>query len=36
MAPKSKDNNPTGLGRAIINRQTKDARKREDSGLVGR
>jgi hypothetical protein len=33
-APKTKNTNPSGLGRAIINRRTKDARQTEGSGLV--
>jgi len=33
-APKPRDLNPTGLGRAIINRKAKDARKMQESGLV--
>ncbi|THV06027.1 P-loop containing nucleoside triphosphate hydrolase protein [Dendrothele bispora CBS 962.96] len=33
MAPKSKDHNSSGLGRAIINRQVKDARKKQESGM---
>ncbi|KAF4623268.1 hypothetical protein D9613_002142 [Agrocybe pediades] len=30
---KGRDHNPSGLGRAIINRKVKDARKAEESGL---
>ncbi|TFK36883.1 P-loop containing nucleoside triphosphate hydrolase protein [Crucibulum laeve] len=33
MAPKHRDLNPSGLGRAIINRKVKDARKMQESGL---
>ncbi|KIK10512.1 hypothetical protein PISMIDRAFT_617999 [Pisolithus microcarpus 441] len=33
MAPKQKNLNPSGLGRAIINRRVKDARERQESGL---
>ncbi|KAF8807756.1 P-loop containing nucleoside triphosphate hydrolase protein [Phlegmacium glaucopus] len=33
MAPKTRDPNPSGLGRAIINRKVKDARKAHESGL---
>ncbi|KDR85376.1 hypothetical protein GALMADRAFT_354874 [Galerina marginata CBS 339.88] len=33
MAPKVRDQNPSGLGRAIINRKVKDARKAQESGL---
>ncbi|KIY63753.1 P-loop containing nucleoside triphosphate hydrolase protein [Cylindrobasidium torrendii FP15055 ss-10] len=34
MAPlKGRDHNPAGLGRAIINRKVKDARRMEQSGL---
>lgn len=33
-APKAKNPNPSGLGRAIINRRAKDARQTEGSGLV--
>ncbi|KAI0080368.1 P-loop containing nucleoside triphosphate hydrolase protein [Panus rudis PR-1116 ss-1] len=33
MAPKGKDRNPSGLGRAIINRKTKDAKTAIESGL---
>ncbi|KAF9527776.1 P-loop containing nucleoside triphosphate hydrolase protein [Crepidotus variabilis] len=33
MAPKGRDPNPSGLGRAIINRKVKDARKAHESGL---
>ncbi|KIM47835.1 hypothetical protein M413DRAFT_439514 [Hebeloma cylindrosporum] len=33
MAPKGRDPNPSGLGRAIINRKVKDARKLQESGL---
>jgi hypothetical protein len=33
QAPK-KEQNPSGLGRAIINRKAKDARKMQESGLV--
>ena len=29
-----RDPNPSGLGRAIINRRVKDARKAYESGLV--
>jgi hypothetical protein len=29
-----RDPNPSGLGRAIINRKIKDARKAHESGLV--
>ncbi|PPQ62960.1 hypothetical protein CVT24_006066, partial [Panaeolus cyanescens] len=32
-APKGRDPNPSGLGRAIINRKVKDARKAQESGL---
>lgn len=32
--PKAKNPNPSGLGRAIINRRAKDARKTEGSSLV--
>ncbi|KAG6854229.1 hypothetical protein C0991_009247 [Blastosporella zonata] len=31
--PKPKDPNPSGLGRAIINRKVKDARRQQESGL---
>ena len=31
---KGRDPNPSGLGRAIINRKVKDARRAEESGLV--
>ncbi|KAF9020316.1 P-loop containing nucleoside triphosphate hydrolase protein [Hymenopellis radicata] len=31
--PKGRDHNPSGLGRAIINKKIKDARKMEESGL---
>ncbi|KAF8913034.1 P-loop containing nucleoside triphosphate hydrolase protein, partial [Gymnopilus junonius] len=31
--PKGRDHNPSGLGRAIINRKVKDARKAQESGL---
>lgn len=34
-APTAKNPNPSGLGRAIINRRAKDARQTERSGLVG-
>lgn len=34
QAPKGRDQNPSGLGRAIINRKVKDARKAQESGLV--
>ncbi|KAF8549042.1 P-loop containing nucleoside triphosphate hydrolase protein [Imleria badia] len=33
MPPRQKDQNPSGLGRAIINRKVKDARERQESGL---
>ncbi|KAF9477541.1 P-loop containing nucleoside triphosphate hydrolase protein [Pholiota conissans] len=33
MAPKGRDQNPSGLGRAIMNRKLKDARKMQESGL---
>ncbi|KAK2461620.1 hypothetical protein APHAL10511_006083 [Amanita phalloides] len=33
MAPRGKEHNPSGLGRAIINRKIKDARKAQESGL---
>ncbi|KAF9456157.1 P-loop containing nucleoside triphosphate hydrolase protein [Collybia nuda] len=33
MTPKPRDSNPSGLGRAIINRKVKDARKVQESGL---
>jgi hypothetical protein len=33
-APTAKNPNPSGLGRAIINRRAKDARQTERSGLV--
>jgi hypothetical protein len=33
-APKAKNPNPSGLGRAIINRRAKDARQTEGSSLV--
>ncbi|KAF8633007.1 hypothetical protein AX15_001604 [Amanita polypyramis BW_CC] len=33
QAPKGKEQNPSGLGRAIINRKIKDARKAQESGL---
>ncbi|KAF5385140.1 hypothetical protein D9615_001368 [Tricholomella constricta] len=33
MAPKPKNPNPSGLGRAIINRKIKDARKQQESNL---
>ncbi|KIJ64999.1 hypothetical protein HYDPIDRAFT_124392 [Hydnomerulius pinastri MD-312] len=33
MPPRQKNQNPSGLGRAIINRKTKDARERQESGL---
>ncbi|KAI6153741.1 hypothetical protein BKA82DRAFT_997363 [Pisolithus tinctorius] len=33
MAPKQKNLNPSGLGRAIINRRVKDTRERQESGL---
>ncbi|KAF8973587.1 P-loop containing nucleoside triphosphate hydrolase protein [Flammula alnicola] len=33
LPPKGRDQNPSGLGRAIINRQVKDARKLQESGL---
>lgn len=33
MPPKGKNQNPTGLGRAIINRKAKDARHAQESGL---
>ncbi|GJE87571.1 P-loop containing nucleoside triphosphate hydrolase protein [Phanerochaete sordida] len=33
MPPKGKNQNPTGLGRAIINRKAKDARHAHESGL---
>ena len=32
--PKKRDMNPSGLGKAIINRKAKDARERHESGLV--
>lgn len=34
QTPKPRDPNPSGLGRAIINRKAKDARKMQESGLV--
>ncbi|KAG5647567.1 hypothetical protein DXG03_008920 [Asterophora parasitica] len=34
MAPKPRNPNPSGLGRAIINRKIKDARRQEESKLV--
>ena len=34
QAPKGREQNPSGLGRAIINRKIKDARKAQESGLV--
>ncbi|KAG6830293.1 hypothetical protein H0H92_001371 [Tricholoma furcatifolium] len=33
MAPKPRNLNPSGLGRAIINRKVKDARRQQESGL---
>ncbi|KAG6911573.1 hypothetical protein DXG01_011875 [Tephrocybe rancida] len=33
FAPKPRDPNPSGLGRAIINRKVKDARRQQESGL---
>ncbi|KAF9015556.1 P-loop containing nucleoside triphosphate hydrolase protein [Cyathus striatus] len=33
MAPKPRDMNPSGLGRAIINRKVKDSRRVHESGL---
>ena len=36
QAPRPRDSNPSGLGRAIINRKVKDARKTHKSGLVGK
>ncbi|KAG8216858.1 hypothetical protein J3R82DRAFT_7121 [Butyriboletus roseoflavus] len=33
MPPRQKNQNPSGLGRAIINRKVKDARERQESGL---
>ncbi|KAA1471574.1 P-loop containing nucleoside triphosphate hydrolase protein [Dentipellis sp. KUC8613] len=33
MAPKTRNPNPSGLGRAIINRKAKDARQAHESGL---
>ncbi|KAF4605039.1 hypothetical protein EYR40_003822 [Pleurotus pulmonarius] len=33
MPPKGRDPNPSGLGRAIINRKIKDARHMQESGL---
>ncbi|KAG7450705.1 P-loop containing nucleoside triphosphate hydrolase protein [Guyanagaster necrorhizus] len=33
MAPKGRDHNQSGLGRAIINRKSKDARRMQESGL---
>ncbi|KAI0271431.1 P-loop containing nucleoside triphosphate hydrolase protein [Gloeopeniophorella convolvens] len=33
MAPKPKNPNPSGLGRAIINRRAKDARRTQESGM---
>lgn len=33
--PKGKNPNPSGLGRAIINKKVKDARHARESGLVG-
>ncbi|TFK77272.1 P-loop containing nucleoside triphosphate hydrolase protein [Pluteus cervinus] len=33
MAPRSKDSNPSGLGRAIINQKVKDARRQHESGM---
>ena len=34
--PNSKNPNPSGLGRAIINRRAKDARQLQGSGMVCR
>lgn len=34
QAPKTRDPNPSGLGRAIINRKVKDARRMQESGMV--
>ncbi|KAG5651606.1 hypothetical protein H0H81_008066 [Sphagnurus paluster] len=34
MPPKPKNPNPSGLGRAIINRKVKDARRQQESGLA--
>jgi hypothetical protein len=36
QAPKSRDLNPSGLGRAIINKKVKDARQQQQSGLVSK
>ncbi|KAK0245678.1 hypothetical protein EDD85DRAFT_27157 [Armillaria nabsnona] len=33
MPPKGRDHNPSGLGRAIINKKIKDARRMQESGL---
>ncbi|KIY45801.1 P-loop containing nucleoside triphosphate hydrolase protein [Fistulina hepatica ATCC 64428] len=33
MSPKGRDHNPSGLGRAIINRKVQDARNMHESGL---
>ncbi|KAH7930544.1 P-loop containing nucleoside triphosphate hydrolase protein [Leucogyrophana mollusca] len=33
MPPRQKNQNPSGLGRAIINRKVKDTRERQESGL---
>ncbi|KAH7910692.1 hypothetical protein BJ138DRAFT_1064590 [Hygrophoropsis aurantiaca] len=33
MPPRQKNQNPSGLGRAIINRKVKDVRERQESGL---
>ncbi|KAF9229092.1 P-loop containing nucleoside triphosphate hydrolase protein [Gyrodon lividus] len=33
MPPRQKNQNPSGLGRAIINRKVKDAREMQESGL---
>lgn len=32
--PKGRDHNPSGLGRAIINKKSKDARRALETGLV--
>jgi large subunit GTPase 1 len=34
QAPKHRNLNPSGLGRAIINQKVKDARQMQESGLV--
>jgi len=36
QAPPKRNNNASGLGRAIINKQVKDSRERHESGLVSR